>query len=239
MTCNAPQRALRPKVRAASLFPRALSTAKHASKLSHAPCFFCDSSRSCVVERRPVEKVQSAAASLRHPRGEGSSSVARNPGQASRPLERCVAARAELRGSYDDLGRLSGAGTFAPRCWSVSSKPICQKLSGVSGCLVTLEAMRWREGSWWHRCAVSGDSTPPAASKKPLHCAHVTASILARAALLRTTSWKTGGCFGSTTELDEGKERVRRSPRPRLVTASDVAIGGSPMARSAASGREK
>jgi hypothetical protein len=45
---SAPQRALplRPKVRAASLCPRALSTTKHASnKLSHAP-LRCDSSRS-------------------------------------------------------------------------------------------------------------------------------------------------------------------------------------------------
>ena len=46
---SAPQRALRPKVRAASLCPRALSTTKHASKLSQAP-FICDSSRSYGVK---------------------------------------------------------------------------------------------------------------------------------------------------------------------------------------------
>ena len=48
-TVSAPQRALRPKVRAASLCPRALSTTKHASKLSHAP-LLCDSSRSYGVK---------------------------------------------------------------------------------------------------------------------------------------------------------------------------------------------
>ena len=46
--------------------------------------------------------------------------------------------------------------------------------TGVSGCRVALEATRWREWSWWHRSAVPEASTPPAASKKPLHCAQVT-----------------------------------------------------------------
>ena len=63
--------------------------------------------------------------------------------------------------------------------------------TGVSGCRVALEATRWREWSWWHRSAVPEASTPPAASKKPLHCAQVTCveTKVCGSALWGSASW--------------------------------------------------
>ena len=70
--------------------------------------------------------------------------------------------------SHEIICRLAGPYGLHPRFEGESA-------TGVSCCcLVALEATRWREWSWWHRSAVPGASTPPAASKKPAQHAQVT-----------------------------------------------------------------
>ena len=70
--------------------------------------------------------------------------------------------------SHEIICRLAGPYRLHPRLEGESA-------TGVSCCcLVALEATRWREWSWWHRSAVPGASTPPAASKKPAQHAQVT-----------------------------------------------------------------
>ena len=50
---------------------------------------------------------------------------------------------------------------------------------------------RWREQSAWQRRIAPGERSSPA--KKAAHCGQSTASIRARSAFPRTTSWYRGG----------------------------------------------
>ena len=50
---------------------------------------------------------------------------------------------------------------------------------------------RWREQSAWQRRIAPGERSSPA--KKAAHCGQSTASIRARSAFPRTTSWNRGG----------------------------------------------
>ena len=126
------QRPLRPKVRAASLCPRALSTTEHASKLSRAP-LLSDSSRSYEAmqdsgngEFGPVRAYHTNERTRR--RSVFISETQSSPWQACRPLW-----------SGEWLKRAAAASKcLGKRPWwlistmlfvTVSSKPICQKLS--------------------------------------------------------------------------------------------------------------
>ena len=124
------QRPLRPKVRAASLCPRALSTTEHASKLSRAH-LLCDSSRSYEAmqdsgngEFGPVRTYHT------NERGGDPSAYLRH--------RAALGKRAGLCGAVSGLNGRQPRANFLVRPWwlistmlfvTVSSKPICQKLS--------------------------------------------------------------------------------------------------------------
>ena len=123
------QRPLRPKVRAASLCPRALSTTEHASKLSRAH-LLCDSSRS-------YEAMQDS--------GNGEFGPVRTYHTTNAAAIRlhlnhraALGKRAGRAGAVRGVNGRQPRANFLVRPWwlistmlfvTVSSKPICQKLS--------------------------------------------------------------------------------------------------------------
>ena len=124
------QRPLRPKVRAASLCPRALSTTEHASKLSRAP-LLSDSSRSYEAMQDSGNGEFGPARTYHTDERGGDPSASETKGTA-------LGKRAGLCGAVSGLnGRRPRANPLVRPWWlistmlfvTVSSKPICQKLS--------------------------------------------------------------------------------------------------------------